>query len=80
MGCNIDFSKIDIGCQSVTAPKITYKFRYDKCYRNGKYYGKIIYKDDSSIMVKVENGNKYVQGQIVNFTYSEPLSNPEQNA
>lgn len=43
-------------------------FRDGVCLKNGEMYGKIVYSDDKLITVEVDNGNKYMKGQIVDFS------------
>jgi len=47
----------------------TYSFDFEnkECYQNGKYYGQIIEHREDYIKVEVDNGNRYMKGQIVEF-------------
>lgn len=36
-----------------------------KCYFDGKYYGDVVYAEDKIIQVKCNNGNRYMNGQII---------------
>lgn len=41
-----------------------------QCFEDGRYFGDVIYSDQNIIRVEVKNGNKYMEGQIMNFSLS----------
>ena len=68
MNCNNTRSIIlDTECQN-NIKQSSYSFTGDqKCYQDGKYFGEIINISDDEIEVRCNNGNKYMEGQIVKF-------------
>jgi hypothetical protein len=46
----------------------THVFIGGEYYRDGKYFGDVIYSDEKTIQVECKNGNKYMQGQIITLT------------
>jgi len=42
-----------------------HSFKDGKYYRDEKYFGDVIYCDETTIQVECNNGNKYMQGQII---------------
>ncbi len=66
-----------MSCKSLTLDSINecgeyirqpeYSFFENCCYRDGQFFGNIIYKDETVIKVVVGNGNKYMKGQIKEF-------------
>ncbi len=48
----------------------SYAFTKDSCYQGGKYFGKVIFRDNSTIKVECKNGNKYMEGQIIEFKFA----------
>lgn len=49
--------------------QFNYEFLGDSCFYNSKYYGQIIEREKDKIKVLVNNGNKYMKGQIVYFSF-----------
>ena len=54
-------------CSKFTAKQSKYEFKDGICLKDSSMYGKIVYSDDKLIAVEVDNGNKYMKGQIVYF-------------
>jgi hypothetical protein len=67
------------GCKEVIQTKREYSFFEDEVYRDGKFYGYIIYKGVSLLLVMVNNGNKYMKGNV-QFIYIKQRTNSEQTA
>lgn len=51
--------------ENYKSPK--YSFKDGKCFKDEKYFGKVIFSDDKIIQIEVDNGNRYMQGQITTF-------------
>jgi hypothetical protein len=49
--------------QNFYTPK--HSFRDGKYYRDEKYFGDVIYSDEKTIQVECNNGNKYMEAQII---------------
>lgn len=43
----------------------THVFKDGKYYRDEKYFGDIIFRDENIIKVECKNGNRYMKGQII---------------
>ena len=46
-------------------PNAVYTINGKSLYRNGKYYGFIIYQDEKLIRFVCDNGNEYMQGKTM---------------
>ena len=46
----------------------THVFVGNEYFRDGKYYGDVIFRDENIIKVSCNNGNKYMRGQILTIT------------
>lgn len=44
-----------------------YTFKDGKCFKDGIYFGKVVFSDEAMVQVEVDNGNKYMTGQINTF-------------
>ncbi len=58
------------GCSEFTPKQSHYEFKNGVCFKNGDMYGRIIYSDDKLITIEVDNCNRYMKGQIVDFRIS----------
>ena len=56
-------------CSQFAPKQSKYVFIADVCLKDGDLYGKIVYSDGKLITVEVDNGNKYMKGQIVDFRF-----------
>lgn len=57
-------------CSEFAQKQSEYVFKDGACLKDGDMYGKIVYSDDNLITVEVDNGNKYMKGQIVYFRFN----------
>lgn len=44
-----------------------YTFKDGKCFKDDVYFGKVVFSDETMLQVEVDNGNKYMKGQINTF-------------
>ena len=51
-------------CHSYGSQNI-YDFTDGKMYKNGRYFGDIVDGDDTHIVVKCNNENRYMKGQLI---------------
>lgn len=64
MCCKIPFVSTNFECDNNQTIQ-TDCLVNNKYYRNGVYFGDIIYSDLNKIQVECKNGNKYMDGQII---------------
>ena len=57
-------------CSEFAPKESKYDFKDGVCLKDGDMYGKIVYSDDKLLTVEVDNGNKYMKGQIVDFRFN----------
>ena len=57
-------------CSEFAPKESKYEFKDGVCLKDGDMYGKIVYSDDKLLTVEVDNGNKYMKGQIVDFRFN----------
>jgi len=67
--CNVDVSSFATdGCEdNFNRPK--YTFKDDVCYKNGVKYGNVIEQNNEYIEVKIDNGNRYMQGNTIRLIF-----------
>ena len=58
------------GCSEFAPKQSKYEFKDGFCLKDGEMYGKVVYSDDKLITVEVDNGNKYMKGQLVDFRFN----------
>lgn len=63
----MEIEKLVNSCIKYVLRKSKFTFKDGLCYKDGDMYGKIIYSDSELITIEVNNGNKYMKGQIVDF-------------
>jgi len=69
MKCSkIELPKAPTCVQSSTLEAV-YEFKGEKVYKNDQYYGKIVRFTENGVSVEVDNGNKYMKGQIIDFNF-----------
>ena len=76
MCCKIPFVSTNFECdnnQTVQTIQPDYLVN-NKYYRNGVYFGDIIYSDLNKIQVECKNGNKFMDGQIITINFIENIS------
>mgnify|MGYP000154984714 CR=1 FL=1 len=44
-----------------------YTFKDGECFKDDVYFGKVVFSDETMLQVEVDNGNKYMKGQINTF-------------
>lgn len=54
-------------CNQFSPKQSDYEFKDGMCFKDGEVYGKIVYSDNELLTVEVDNGNKYMKGQIIDF-------------
>lgn len=57
----------DLECNPNIINGSKYTFLKDKCFRDGKYFGRIIYQDTNMIRVELKSDNRYMNGHIMEF-------------
>lgn len=67
MSCTLSKENLINGCGESTLKQSKFTFKDGLCYKDGSKYGKVVYSDSELITVEVDNGNKYMKGQIVDF-------------
>ena len=66
--CNISIKDISSGnCGNIKREKKVITVIENKCWINNKYHGKVLSIVNDTVKVKVNNGNKYMKGQIDTF-------------
>lgn len=68
MCCKIPFVSTNFECDNNQTIQTDYLVN-NKYYRNGVYFGDIIYSDLNKIQVECKNGNKYMDGQIITINF-----------
>lgn len=68
MSCiNIQNKPLKLECSNYAPRQSNYAFADGICYKDGEKHGKIVHLDDKLITIEVDNGNRYMKDQKVNF-------------
>jgi hypothetical protein len=57
-----------------------YTFTDSKCYRDGFYFGKVVYSDNDTIQVECDTDNYFMKGKIITIkkvTYETQKANQD---